>query len=441
MFKSLYISRFFFVAFALGVIMIVMGFYLSSLLYIGQFSLIVLFLLTILDGMILFGKNDPIVAQRRISKRLDLGTDATVEISVLNKGNQPYRITVFDEPPNEMQARDMSFSAFVKVGAKHRFSYIFHPTRRGEYQWKNIHVFIRSFLGLLERRIILPSHQEVSVFPSIAQMKNFEFLMFNRQTLQRGIKKLRRIGHNNEFEQIKSYVQGDDIRTINWKATSRTSQLMVNQFQEQRSQSVYAMIDKSRAMEHQFKGLTLLDHAINSALVFSNIAIRKGDKMGLMTFSHKMGTQISPNTGRKQLQRILDLLYAQKTEFKEANYPLLYLNIRKSIPSRSLLMLYTNFETELSMRRALPMLKRINRKHVLVVVLFENTDLDDVLMKKPTSMRNLYVSALAENVVNIKKRIASELKRNGIHTVLTAPENLNVNTINKYLELKSKGVI
>ena len=441
MLRSLYISRFFFIAFALGVIFIVMGFYIPSLLYVGQFSLIVLFLLTLLDGLILFGKKKPILAQRRLPKRLDLGEDATIEVAILNIGNQPYRVGAIDQPPDEMQARNLSFFSFARVGKKCRFSYVFCPTKRGTYKWKNIHVFVSSFLGLLERRIIFSSAQEVPVYPSVLQMKNFEFLMFNRQTQQRGIKKLRRLGHNNEFEQIKPYVQGDDIRTINWKATSRTSQLMVNQYQEQRSQSVYAIIDKSRPMEHEFNGLTLLDHAINSVLVFSNIAIRKGDKMGLLTFSHKMGAQIAPNNGRKQLQLILDLLYAQKTAFKEANYPLLYLNIRKSIPYRSLLMLYTNFETELSMRRALPMLKRISKKHVLVVVLFENTDLDEVLIKKPSTLRSLYVSTLAENVINIKKRIASELKKNGIYTVLTTPDELNVNTINKYLELKSKGVI
>lgn len=441
MFRALYISRLFFVAFGTAVVLIIMGFYLSTLLYVGQFALIVLFLLTLLDGLLLFGKKSPINAQRRIPRRLDLGQDVNIELSVLNRGNQPYSITVFDQPPHEMQARDLSFSSFVKVGKKRRFFYVFHPTERGTYQWKDIHVFIRSFLGLLERRIIFSAQQKVPVYPSVVQMKNFEFLMFNRQTQQRGIKKIRRLGHNNEFEQIKPYVQGDDIRTINWKATSRASQLMVNQYQEQRSQSVYAVIDKSRAMKHQFNGLTLLDHAINSTLVFSNIAIRKGDKMGLMTFSHKLGTQVAPNSGIKQLQRILDLLYAQKTEFKEANYPLLYLNIRKSISTRSLLMLYTNFETELSVHRALPILKKINKKHVLVVVLFENTDLDDVLVRKPSTLRNLYVSTLAENVINIKKTIASTLRKNGIHTVLTAPQNLNVNTINKYLELKSKGII
>jgi len=441
MIKSLYISRFFFIVFGLSVVLMVTGFYLPVLLYLGQFTIVVLLIFTCLDGFLLFANKTPIKAYRNIEERLNLGDETKIELIVKNTGNQPYRLTVFDEPPYAMQARDLTFYGFVKTGSEERFSYSFKPTQRGAYEWKNIHVFIRSFVSLLERRIIIEAPQSVLVYPSVLQMKNFEFLMFNQHTQQRGIKKIRRLGHNNEFEQIKNYIQGDDIRTINWKATSRRSELMVNQYQAQRSQSVYAVIDKSRSMEHRFEGLTLLDHAVNSTLVFSNIALKKGDKIGLVTFAHKMGTQIAPNSGKRQLQRILDALFAQKTEFKEANYTLLYQSLRKTIPFRSLLMLYTNFETELAMHRALPMLKSINKKHVLVVIFFKNTDLNDELTKNPTTARELYVSTLAEDVINTKKRIAKELNRHGIQTVLTAPNELNIDTLNKYLELKSKGLV
>lgn len=441
MIKSFYISRGWFYAFATVVLFIVMGFYIPVFLYLGQLTFFVLLTFTLLDAVLLFRKKAPIAVTRTLPERLNLSDETTVSIRLINQTNSLYKTTVYDEPPYEMQARDLVFYSHLKGHTEKTVEYPFRPTRRGQYKWRNIHVFIRSFIGLVERRIIFPSLQEVSVYPSVLQMKKFEFLMFNPQTQQRGIKKIRRLGHNNEFEQIKNYVQGDDIRTINWKATSRTNELMINQYQEQRSQSVYAVIDKSRAMEHSFNGLTLLDYSINSALVFSNIALRKGDKMGVLSFSHKMGSMVAASTGRKQLQFILETLFAQKTAFKEANYPVLYLNLRKHIRSRSLLMLYTNFETELSMRRALPLLKRINKHHVLVVVFFKNTDLAEQVMKEPDTVRDVYVSTLADDVMNIKKRIADELKQHGIQTILTVPDELNVDTINKYLEIKSKGVI
>ncbi len=441
MFKSLYISRIFFIGIAVCAILVLMGYYVNWLLYVGQFGIIVLLTLTILDGLILFGNKKPVMLVRILPDRLNLGDPIEVKLSIKSKANQPFFITLYDEPPIEMQARSLSFTKTLFPKRKTVLSYTFRPTRRGVYEWGNVHVFLRSFLSLVKRRVILDASQTSDVFPSVVQMKKYEFLMFNQQSQDRGIKKIRRIGHNNEFEQIKNYVQGDDIRTINWKATSRKSELMVNQYQAQRSQSVYSIIDKSRAMEHEFEGLTLLDHAVNSSLVFSNIALRKGDKVGLFTFADKMGTRLPAHSGGRHLQRILDSLYAQKTNFLEANYPLLYQTIQRGIPSRSLLMLYTNFETELSMRRALPLLKRLNKKHVLVVVFFENTTLQNTVTSQPSTVRDIYVSSLAEDVINIKKRIARELNRNGIQTVLTKPDLLSVNTLNKYLELKSKGMI
>lgn len=441
MLKSLYISRIFFLGIAICAVLVLMGYYVSWVLYIGQFGIIVLLTLTILDALILFGNKQPVLLVRILPNRLNLGDPIDVKLSVKSNANQPFFITVYDEPPIEMQARNLSFSATLLPKRKTTLSYSFKPTRRGVYEWGDVHIFLRSFLSLVKRKVILNASQSSDVYPSVLQMKKYEFLMFNQQSQDRGIKKIRRIGHNNEFEQIKNYIQGDDIRTINWKATSRKSELMVNQYQAQRSQSVYSIIDKSRAMEHEFEGLTLLDHAVNSALVFSNIALRKGDKVGLFTFADKMGARLPAHSGGRHLQRILDSLYAQKTNFLEANYPLLYQTIQRRIPSRSLLMLYTNFETELSMRRALPLLKRVNKKHVLVVVFFENTTLQDTVTNQPSTIRDIYVSSLAEDIINIKKRIARELNRNGIQTVLTKPDQLSVNTLNKYLELKSKGMI
>ena len=194
--------------------------------------------------------------------------------------------------------------------------------------------------------------------------------MFSK-TASVGIKKIRRLGHNNEFEQIKNYIQGDDLRTVNWKATSRRNELMVNQYQDERSQHIYSIIDKSRTMRMPFDELSLLDYAINSTLAFSNVAMKKGDKVGLHTFSNKLGNFLKADRSALQLRRIMDLLYHQKTHFLEADFNLLYANIRNKIKGRSLIMLYTNIESEYSLKRILPHLKRISQNHLLVVIFFE----------------------------------------------------------------------
>ncbi|MFT4601759.1 MAG: hypothetical protein ACI857_001942, partial [Arenicella sp.] len=290
------------------------------------------------------------------------------------------------------------------------------------------------------RKVEIDAQQIVPAYPSIIQMKQYELKVF-AQTANTGIKKIRRLGHNNEFEQIKNYVQGDDIRTVNWKATSRRNELMVNQYQDEREQQVYTIIDKSRAMRMPFEELTLLDYAINSTLAFSNICIRKGDKAGLMTFSDKLGAKLAADRSKNQLSKIMEILYAQKTRFLEANYELLYHGIRNHIKGRSLIMLYTNIESDYALKRILPMLRRINQKHMLVLIFFENTEVQKATEMKPKHVKDIYLKTFAEKYTMDNKRVALELRKNGIQTVLTTPENLTVDTINKYLELKARGAI
>lgn len=441
MLKSIYISRFFFVVLA-GIVVLFIGSFAFEILFIvGQIALISLAVITLVDVMILYGSKKAIIGERILPTRMDMGDEHQVKIVLQNKTLQPYFIEVYDEPPVSMQARDLFFTKALGPKKEVVFTYLFTPKKRGSYEWGNLHVIIRSAISLVKRKLLIEQHSSVNVYPSVAQMKKYEFYVFNQQSQQKGIKKIRRLGHNNEFEQIKNYVQGDDIRTLNWKATSRKNELMVNQYQEERSQNIYSIIDKSRAMEHDFEEMSLLDYAINSTLVFTNIALRKGDKVGVFTYADKVGSKLAANSGANHLQKVMELLYNQKTHFKEADFGLLFQTIRQNIRSRSLIMLYTNFDTELGMRRALPLLKRIARNHLLVVVFFENTKLQEVVVDKPAGLRDVYVSAVAEDIINVKRRIAIELNRNGIHTVLTKPEDLNVQTINKYLEFKSRGMI
>ena len=265
--------------------------------------------------------------------------------------------------------------------------------------------------------------------------------IFQKQKTSVGIKKIRRLGNNSEFEQIKNYVQGDELKTINWKATSRRNELMVNQYQEEKSQSIYCIIDKSRNMQMEFDRLSMLDYSINATLVFSNIALKKGDKAGLITYSDKTGTLLPAEGNVGQMRRIQELLYKEQTQYREANYELLYQSVRRTVKTRSLLLLFTNFETEFSMRRAIPILRRLNQKHVLVVVFFENSALQELAHRPSKSIKDVYQATVAERMISVKSKIARELRQNGIQTVLTLPSELSVNTINKYLELKAKGAI
>jgi len=439
--NSLFLTRFFFLLFSAVIVCVAMSFKIPSLLFWGKVGGLSLVGFTILDAMLLFSSKEPITFERIVDPRLNLGDANEIEIILKNTSQQSISFDLIEGYPVQMQERSKVLSGSFAAGATKSFTYSFTPKLRGEYVFGNAMLIISSVFNLAGRKLEFDAKTAFRVYPSVVQMKKYELLVFQQQKLATGIKRIRRLGNNSEFEQIKNYVQGDEIKSINWKATSRGRELMVNQYQEEKAQHVYCIIDKSRSMQVEFDRFSMLDYSINSTLVLSNIMLKKGDKTGLITFSDKIGSQLAPDKSNGQMRRIMELLYNQKTHFKDANFELLFEAVRKTVKFRSLLLLFTNFETESSMRRALPLLRTMNQKHVLVLVFFKNNELEEMAFQKPKTIRDIYQSTVAEKMISVKNTIALELKKNGIHTILTRPEDLSMNAINKYLELKAKGAV
>ena len=438
--RGLFLTYRFFAALIVVAFVFVQGFVYPIMFIVGQ-ALLLLFLCIVgLELFILFIKKNPIAAKRTVMNPLSLGDDNTVKINVTNQYGFPIIADVYDNLPSQLQIRGLHWKENLGPGKSRQINFTIRPTERGVFHFSDLFVYTSALTHMVQRKVVIHQREDVAAYPSILQMKKYELKVFAK-TAMSGIKKIRRLGHNNEFEQIKNYVQGDDIRTVNWKATSRRNELMVNQYQDERAQHIYSIIDNSRSMRMPFNELTLLDYAINSTLAFSNICLRKGDRAGLMTFSDKLGSKLAAERSSKQLQRIMELLYKQKTRFLEGNFELLFQGVRNHIKGRSLIMLYTNIESEYALKRILPLLKRINQLHVVVVIFFENTEVAKAAQMEPEYVRDIYFKTFAEKYGMDKKKIANELRKNGIQTVLTTPEKLTVDTINKYLELKARGVI
>lgn len=256
-----------------------------------------------------------------------------------------------------------------------------------------------------------------------------------------GIKKIRKVGNHTEFEQIKDYVSGDDFRLINWRATARTSRLMVNVYQDERSQQVFNIIDKGRVMQQAFRGMTYLDYAINASLVLSYIAMRKEDKAGVVTFSDHFEDFVPASRRTGHMQNILEMLYRQQTRFAESDYSALVAEVNQHITKRSLLILYTNFANRISMERQLPYLLQLNRRHRLLVVFFEDHEVKDYLATRSDSDEECYRHVVAEQFAYEQRLIVSSLKQRGILALLTTPEALSVDVLNKYLEIKTRELL
>ena len=395
----------------------------------------------VLDIVILFQSKNGIVANRNTPEKLSNGDENEIKVNIQNFYSFPISIKIIDEIPFQFQIRNFEILKKMQANSATETQYFLRPVERGEYFFGNLNVFASSPLRLISKRFAFNNNQMVPTYPSYIQLRKYDLMAFSNQLFQYGMKKIRRIGHTMEFEQIKEYVQGDDIRTLNWKATAKKNSLMVNQFQDEKSQSVYMAIDKGRVMKMPFDGLSLLDYAINATLVLSNVILKKQDKAGVFAFSKKVENRVVAERRSSQMQKILESLYNIKTDFFESDYSRLYVDIKKNINQRSLILLYTNFETIEGLQRQLPYLKAIAKNHLLVVVFFKNTELDVLINKKSANIQEVYDKIIAEKFAFEKKLIVQELKKHGIYSVLTNPDNLTLDTINKYLEIKARGIL
>lgn len=439
--KSLYLTNRLFICIGAFMVFFIVAFVEPFLFAPVQLLFFGLLALMVLDGLMLYGTKDAIFARRDAPERLSNGDYNDLFIYVVNRYNFKCDFEIIDEIPFQFQKRDVLFTLSLNKSETKIIRYQLRPTKRGEYNFGAVNVYAKSPLGLIRRRYQFSQNIIVPVYPSYLQLRQYELMAISHRLTDIGIKRIRRIGHSMEFEQIRDYVQGDDYRTVNWKATARKAQMMVNAYQDEKSQHVYSLIDKGRVMKMPFEGLTLLDYAINASLVVSSVALHKQDKAGVITFANKIGDILPAERKSSQMNRINDVLYHQQTQFLESDYELLYATIKSRISQRSLLILYTNYETINAMHRHLKFLRKLATQHLLLVVFFENTELKSLLDKPARTTEEIYMKTVAEKFRFEKKQIVNELSHYGIQSVLTPPEQLTINAINKYLEFKSRGLI
>ncbi len=416
------------------------GYVFPLLFDVGRWMFLALVILVFVELFLLYHERG-MMACRTLSERFSNGDDNEVNIRVESIYSFPVRLEIIDEIPPVFQRRDVLFRLKLAMGEGKNIRYKLRPTERGVYSFGHVRVFASTPIGLVQRRFTLCKPCDVKVYPSYLMLTRYELLAMSNNLAEMGIKKIRKVGNHTEFEQIKDYVSGDDFRLINWRATARTSRLMVNVYQDERSQQVFNIIDKGRVMQQAFRGMTYLDYAINASLVLSYIAMRKEDKAGVVTFSDHFEDFVPASRRTGHMQNILEMLYRQQTRFAESDYSALVAEVNQHITKRSLLILYTNFANRISMERQLPYLLQLNRRHRLLVVFFEDHEVKDYLATRSESDEEYYRHVVAEQFAYEQRLIVSSLKQRGILALLTTPEALSVDVLNKYLEIKTRELL
>lgn len=423
-----------------------LGYAYAPLYTAGRWLTLLLLLATIADIVLLWHKR-AVTGERHLSSRFSNGDDNLITISVQSTYPFTVRFEVIDELPSQYQCRD--FSNLLPASSSSRLlcsgnaavplrlTYSLRPTRRGIYSFGHVMVFASTRLGLVERRYRCASPCDVCVYPSFQKLHQYELMAISQNLQQPGIKRIRRIGHNTEFEHIRDYLRGDDYRTVNWRATARLSRPMVNVYQDERSQQVFCIVDKGRVMQQAFEGMTLLDYAINASLALSYVAMRKEDRAGLITFNDNLETFVAADRRPGHINKLMETLYAEQTNFEETDFSALSVGIGRHISKHSLLILFTNFMGLVSLQRQLPFLLQIARRHRLLVVFFDDVELQQFVDSPAATAEQRCQHEVAEKFVAEKQLVSATLRQYGILSLLTSPQKLTVDVINRYLAVRA----
>jgi len=438
--QKFWLTPLFFTTGATAVFLCAFGFTFPMLFRLGQVVVAILIVLSAADAIILFSRNIGLSGNRELPQVLGLADETEVKLNFQFKSPMPLRATILDELPEQVQERRFKIEKTFEPGINSAL-YMMRPIDRGIYHFGRLNVLLEGPLHFVRRRFSLAPEESIAVYPSIKQMHETELLAFSRMASPVGHKRYKRIGQSYEFEQISPFTEGDDYRSINWKATGKTRELMVNHYQDERSQNLYCVISKGRAMKMAFRHITYLDYAINATLAISNVALKKYDNVGLITFSDKIGTALRAENRVGQIRKILDSLYYEKERTLEPDFELLLKSVNRLARNRSLILLFANFESKHTADRALPLLKKISRSHLLVMVLFKDSELMEMAEKPKESVEEVYRVTLAAKKANERSEIVDRLRKQGIQTISCTPEKLSMEVINKYLELKSRGII
>ncbi len=435
-------NRFFIILFSIAAIS-ALGILVDVLYGVAIAALCLFAIVSIADAVMLMTLR--LEGERSIASKLDLGEENIISFNVKIKRGRLRGAYVIDEIPTEFLTDTDRHDMEKDRDGDYGCHYAITPSCRGNFELGRTLVFA-SFLGLLERRIVLVnSGKKVDVYPAFSRLREKDEQVRSKQILSTGSHKRQLPANQTEFRDIREYVVGDDIRTINWKATARTGNTMVNEYEDERSQHIVNVIDCGSAMQRTFHALSLQDHAINASLLVSYSALEKeSDCVGVCSYGPKGISFLPPRAGKVQFKSIMQQLYALGTEYGESDIEQLCLMLDRNVKRRSLVFLYTEIPTMSALERQLQFFKRISTRNCLVVVNCLDKELESVSERhfEGKTQRKYHSQCvertLAKDMVNQKQLIADTLQQNGIYCLSIYPEALSFGVLKKYLELKEK---
>jgi uncharacterized protein (DUF58 family) len=379
--------------------------------------------------------------ERHMLRSASLGQTHDVKLSLDNRSSKTKRIEIRDDlPPGLISTPD---SHFVVLESMKRVDveYELRPKQRGSFQFLSIYMRLVSRLGLWTRMVVKPCVGELLVYPDMKQLAEYALLARTNRLSLIGVRKTRKAGQDNNFERLRDYTQDDNYKHIDWRSTARRNKLTVKQFQTDQSQRIVFLLDCGRLMTNEYRGLSLLDYALNSVLMLCYVALHQGDSVGLMCFSDKIESYVPMRGGASQMNRLLHAGFDRFPSLKQTNFDEAFLYFSKNCRRRSLVVLITNVIDDVSAAQVTGYLKTLQGRHLPLLTLLRDRAVFDSADNPDMDESILYRSAAAAQLLVWRNEVIRRIENGGALSVDAFPDQLTTPLINRYLEVKAKHLL
>jgi len=401
---------------------------------------------------------------RRFLNSPALGERTEVEYEVVQRSNGIVRVSVTDDLHAALIAtpRPLKVIAYPRDGVRAVLEC--YPGRRGDFRLGKIYLRYRGALGLVERWAVCDAEQNVRVFPASEQSgdKAAFYLMRARQIeLQK--RRLRLRGMGREFESLRDYQMGDELRNISWTATARRAKLITRQFTTERSQQVWIVLDAGRLSRTAFElrrdrpvamgeseqeaaeklrlSVTQLDQATTAAVMLAQVIGGSGDKFALLSYGRRVQQQLLPGNGPAHLRMMIDLLSQVRSEAAEANHLQAASRLKNLQRRRGLVIWITEIAESAGRPEVVSAVAELVRRHLVVLVLLEHPELDALAAREPKNAEEMFASTGAQEMLDRRRETIAKLRQQGVLVVETTPADVGARAISKYLEVKAQGLL
>lgn len=395
--------------------------------------------LTGLDYLLV--RRAPLQVWRDLPPRLQVGVASPVTLHLINTNSRAITLDVRDDAPDEFESKPAILSFTVQPASRARFHYTTTPGKRGKFTFGSVHLRVRGPLGFVWHERTVKADVAISVFPD---MRGASRLLLSDAALDfvnLGLRQLRRDGRGSEFARLRDYAQGDSVRDVDWKATARRGRPVTRVMESERSQTVLIGVDCGRSMAARVDGLTKLDHAVNAALFLAFVAVRNGDRVGLVVFADGIKTFLAPAAGRLQYRKIVDALYTAKPHLTYVDYLALFKELNVRLVKRSLLCIFTDFIDEDQAQTMVEPMRRLARRHVPLCLSVKDAALAQLLQTKPPDPEVAFQHSVASELLLDREAMKRKVGQDGVTVVDVDANQLSLAAVNQYLDIKARGTL